>query len=307
LSIGDDALRRSYTVILFLVIFLASPDAIGAGKIRMKWVTSIYSDANGIGLRYPEGVTCGEDFVVVADTGNSRLLRYRYEGPSVTTEAEFPLPKSQPIIVQVNSRGVLYYLDGRERRIGQLSPSGEEKSFLSLKSLPSPEEIVPKSFRIDDHDNFYILDIFSAQVLVLDADAQYSRGIPFPEDYGFFSDLAVDRQGVVFLLDSVEAVLWSTAADSKTFSPMTASMKEYMNFPTRLSIDQQGILYLVDQNGSGLGIIAQDGSFLGRKLGLGWKESGLYYPSQMCISANGTVFIADRNNSRIQMFEVDRN
>ena len=300
-------MRRASALILLLAVFLASSPAIGAEKIRMKWVASIYTDAKGIGLKYPEGVACGDDFVVVADTGNSRLLRYTYQGASVTAEAEFPLPKSFPVIVQVNSKGDIFFLDGRDRRIVEVSAAGEEKGALSPKSLPSSAEIVPKSFRIDGRDNIYILDIFSGQVLVLDADAQYSRHIPFPEEYGFFSDLAVDQQGTVFLLDSVEAVVFSAAKDSKAFSPMTASMKEYMNFPGRLAIDDRGVIYLVDQNGSGLGIIGQDGSFLGRKLGRGWNQSELYYPSQMCINTNGSFFIADRNNSRIQMFTVGHN
>jgi sugar lactone lactonase YvrE len=270
----------------------------------MKWITSIYTDANGVGLKHPEGVACRDDFVVVADTGNSRLLRYAYEGATVTAEAEFPLPKSVPIIVQVNSKGDIYFLDGRERRIVELGAAGEEKGFLRPKSLPSSAEVVPKSFRIDGQDNIYVLDVFSGQVIVLDADAQYSRRIPFPEEYGFFSDLAVDRNGGIYLLDSVDATVLFAAKDAKAFSPMAASVKEYMSFPARLSIDGGGILYLVDQNGGGLGIIGQDGSFLGRKLGFGWNESSLYYPSQMCISANGSVFIADRNNSRIQMFSL---
>ncbi len=298
-------MRREYTLILCLVCFLASPQAIGADKTRLKWVTSIYADANGIGLKYPEGVTCGDDFIVVGDTGNSRILRYSYEGPSVTAEAEFPFPKSQPIVVQVNSKGIVHFLDGRERRIAQLSATGEAKSFLSPKNLPSSAEIVPKSFRIDGSDNVYILDIHTGQVIVLDAEGQYTRHIPFPEEYGFFSDLAVDRQGRIFLLDSVEAAVVSATKDAETFSPLTASLKEYMNFPARLAVDNVGVLYLVDQNGSGLALIGQDGSFLGRKLGLGWNESGLYYPSQICISQNGNVFIADRNNSRVQMFKVD--
>jgi sugar lactone lactonase YvrE len=288
-------------------LFLASPQAIGAGKIKMKWITSIYSDANGVGLTYPEGVACGEDFIIVGDTGNSRLLRYAYEGASVTAEAEFPFSKSQPIMVQVNSKGIVYFLDGRERRIAELSATGEEKSFLRPKCVPSSAEIVPKSFRIDGGDNIYILDIFAGQVLVLDADGQYSRHIPFPDEYGFFSDLAVDRQGKIFLLDSVEAVVYLAAKDAETFTPLTASLKEYMNFPARLTVDDKGVIYLVDQNGSGLGVIGQDGSFLGRRLGLGWNESGLYYPSQMCISENGSAFIADRNNNRIQMFTIDEN
>ena len=73
--------------------------------------------------------------------------------------------------------------------------------------------------------------------------------------------------------------------------------------PARLSVDNRGFLYLVDQNGSGLGLVAPDGSLLGRRLGLGWNKSGLYYPSQICISGRD-VFIADRNNNRVQMFSV---
>jgi sugar lactone lactonase YvrE len=294
-------------MILFLVFCFVSSPAIGADKTRMKWITSVYADGDGIGLVYPEGVACGDDFIVVADTGNSRLLRYTYEGLLVTAEAEFPLPKSHPIIVQVNSKGTLYFLDGRERRVARLSATGEEKSYLDPKNVPSSAEIVAKSFRIDGSDGIYILDILAGQVLVLNADGQYSRHIPFPEEYGFFSDLAVDRQGRVFLLDSVEAVVHLAAKDAESFSPLTESMSEYVNFPARLEVDGNGVLYLVDQNGSGLALVGQDGSFLGRKLGLGWNESGLYYPSQMCITADGSVFIADRNNNRIQMFKVDRN
>jgi len=293
-------LRRAYTGILLLVFLVALPQAIGAEKTRMRWLTSIYEDADGIGLKYPEGVACGDDFVVVGDTGNSRLLRYKVQGPEVIPEAVFPLPKSQPIIVQVNSKGTVYFLDGRERRIAELSATGEGKEFLKPKSLPFSAEIVAKSFRIGDGDAFYILDIFTGQVVVLDAEGQYSRRIPFPERYGFFCDLAVDGQGKIFLLDCVDGVVYFAAKDAEAFGPLTASMKEYMNFPARLALDATGTLYLVDQNGSGLGIVGQDGSFLGRKLGLGWNESGLFYPSQICISA-------DRNNSRVQMFTIGGN
>jgi streptogramin lyase len=300
-------LRRVYAGIVVLVCFLTLPQSIGAEKIRLKWVTSIYADADGISLKFPEAVACGDDFVVVGDTGNSRLVRYKYQGPAVVAEAEFPVPKSEPIIVQVNSKGTVYFLDGRERRIAELGATGEEKGFLNPKSLPFSEDMVAKSFRIDDEDSIYVLDVFNGQVVVLDADGQFSRRIAFPKEHGFFCDLAVDRQGRIFLLDCVEAVVYLAPKDAEAFSPLTASMKEYMNFPSRLTVDDNGVLYLVDQNGSGLGLVGQDGSFLGRKLGLGWNESGLFYPSQICVSRNGSVFIADRNNSRVQMFTIGGN
>jgi len=297
-------LRRICIVIAAVAALLSASPIVGAGANNFKWVTSIYADANGVALKRPEGVACGEKFVIVADTGNKRLVRYAYEGAVVTAEAVFSLGKSSPMLLQANSKGDLYFLDGRERRIVLLKASGERIGFLNPKSMPSSKEIVPKSFRIDSENNIYILDIFSQHVIVLDSDAQFSKKLPLPENRGFFSDIAVDRQGKIYILDSVEAVVHSAAKGSSTFTPLTESLKEIVNFPTRLSVDDRGVVYLVDQNGSGLGLVAPDGASLGRRLGLGWNNSGLFYPSQICISDGGAVFIADRSNNRVQMFSV---
>ena len=61
---------------------------------------------------------------------------------------------------------------------------------------------------------------------------------------------------------------------------------------------------MVDENGSGIVVLSQDGPVLGRLLTMGWTEGLLYYPTQMCMREKGDVFIADRENSRIQVFSV---
>jgi len=33
-------------------------------------------------------------------------------------------------------------------------------------------------------------------------------------------------------------------------------------------------------------------------------SNGVYYPTQMCINEKGEVFIADRGNSRVQIFTL---
>jgi len=303
-SFGDDRVRRTYIVIAALWAFLWASPVLAAGANAFKWVTSIYADADGVGLKYPEGVACGEKSVVVADTGNGRLVHYSYEGPAVTAQTAIPLGKASPIIVQLNSKGDIYVLDGRDRRIEGFKASGEKIGYLNPKSLPSAKDMVPKSFRIDRDDNIYILDIFSESVILLDPDGQFIKKIPLPARHGFFSDLAVDRQGKIYVLDSIKAVVHSAAKGTDSFTPLTESLKEILNFPVRITVDDDGVLYLVDQNGSGLGLVAPDGSFLGRRLGLGWNKGGLYYPSQICIGEDGDVFIADRNNSRVQMYTV---
>jgi hypothetical protein len=99
-------------------------------------------------------------------------------------------------------------------------------------------------------------------------------------------------------------MVFSAAKDAKEFSPLTKSLKEYLNFPTFITTDNKGTIYLVDENGAGVVILGADGPFLGRQLTMGWNEGQLYYPSQMCINDKGEAFIADRGNSRIQVFNI---
>jgi len=61
---------------------------------------------------------------------------------------------------------------------------------------------------------------------------------------------------------------------------------------------------LSDQYGSGLAIVGRDGTFQGRKFGMGWEDGQLYYPSQLCISNSDTLVIADRDNNRVQVFNI---
>ena len=297
-------MRRAVVLFAALGLLLTSAQVSWGGQGKLKWLRSVYIDAQGNGLKYPEGIACTDEEFVVADTGNSRVLRFRYQGESVTADAEFPVPKSRPMRLHLDSAGQIYFLDGRERRIAILGAEGEKKRYLKPRSLPFSTEVVPKSFAIDRSDQIYLLDVLSENVVVLDAQGQYQRRIPFPEEYGFFSDLAVGPQDSVYLLDSVEAVVYAAASGEKAFSPLTEGLKDYTNFPTSLTLDDGGMLFLVDQFGSGLALVGRDGAFLGRKLSLGWNEGGLYYPSQICISGNGTLFVADRNNSRVQLFSL---
>jgi Tfp pilus assembly protein PilZ len=62
------------------------------------------------------------------------------------------------------------------------------------------------------------------------------------------------------------------------------------------------MLFISDQNSGGIIAIGQDGTFRNRLLSLGWKEGAVRYPAQICVNKDGGFFVADRANSRIQMF-----
>lgn len=293
----------SSMVIILSICFSGTAFAIDQGKIRFR--QAIYKGYEGIGLRYPEGVACNEEYVLVADTGNDRLVKYPYQD-GVVKDAEFEIPLNSPAIAHINSKGEIFALD-LDRRIQIFGSDGTPKESLSPENSPvSRKKMVPRSFTIDQNDNIYILDIYEEVVLVLDSGSGYIRHIPFPENFGFLSDLAVDNRGAIFLVDSVKAAIFKAEPEAEEFVQLTQGLKEYVNFPTYLSLDSQGIMYLVDKHGGNLVLLNRDGEFLRHKFAYGWLESQLHYPAQLCISeVGGAIFIADRSNSRVQMFSAE--
>lgn len=298
-------MRNALKTVLFAALGLAfGAGADAAEAIKLRLMAPIYVDGKGSGIKQPEGVSCRGNSLLLADTGNGRILRYTIAGETWTPGAEIVLPQlPYPIRVEANSKGEIFALDGKLRRIARISLSGEFQGYVN----PAGElqgAVVPRSFRIDRNDNLIVLDVFSARVLVLDPSGKVLRQIPFPKEYGFFSDLAVDGGGNIFLIDSVQRRVYAAAKNSSTITPLSESMKEEALFPTSIATDNKGTIFVVDQNGSGILLVAQDGTFRGRRLSMGWKEGFLRYPSQMCISESGNAFIADRENNRIEAFLI---
>jgi sugar lactone lactonase YvrE len=274
-------------------------------------MVSIYTDGKPenkqVMLNHPDGVTFNADgSLIVSDTGNGRLLKYIFKDNVLSTQPlEIKVPEaSYPVRTQVNSKGDIYVLDGKQRRIIRLTGSGTFKGYLDPSGVPSPATYVPKNFYIDGNDNIYILDIFSQRVLILNPDGTYRKHIAFPKEYGFFSDLAVDVKGVVFLVDSVNATVFSTANTNTTFIPLTEQLKQYVRFPTSILIDKNGRIYLLDRNGGSIIMLGQNGSFLGRMSGPGWKDGRLNHPSQISLGSNDEVVVADTSNNRVQIFKA---
>jgi hypothetical protein len=296
----------SVKIILIIGILLLPMRSFSAETMKFLYLQCVYFDNEGGGIKEPEGVACNDkSMLVIGDTGNDRLLRYTLEERNLKGGSEIKIPQlSSPIRVQINSKGEIFALDGKRRRIVRLNPDGSFKSYVDPEGVPSPAAFVPRSFKLDKEDHIYILDIFTARVLVLNPEGKYQKQIPFPKDFGFFSDLAVDWRGNILLIDCVKAMVFSAAKESSSFTPLTKNLREYSDFLTSITTDSRGIIYLVDEDGGGIVILGQDGSYLGRQLSMGRNERLLYFPSQMCVNERGEVFVSDRGNSRIQIFTL---
>jgi hypothetical protein len=291
------------SVLLLLALILVPALVFGAEGVKLRHVLSIYLDSKEGIIKVPQGVAARGNLVIVADSGNGRLLKYSYQDGILKGGDEIRVTEvAYPETIRIGAQGDMYVLDGKQRRIAKLGPDGAFKGFIKAEGIPDPSEYVPMGFCLDGTDNMYILDVFTARVIVLDPSGKYVKSMDFPAGYGFISDIGINPKGDIFLLDSVRSMIFALPKGAKEFTPLTASMKEDMKFAVNLGIDSKGFIFVADQNSGGIVIIAPDGSYQGRQGGYGWREGLLRYPCQLSFNEKDELFIADRENGRIQIF-----
>jgi hypothetical protein len=298
----------SFVFLATATLLVAAPPTANAQGGRFRYLASAYADSQGNGLNMPEGIACGPNgTVVVGDTANNRLLRFAFNEKAFSAGPEIKVPQlSAPARLQLNSKGEIYALDSTARRVVRIAADGAFKDSLSFAGTPPPSTIVPKSLALDSSDNVYVLDVFSSRVLVLNPEGAFQKALPLPEAVGFGSEITVDFAGNVLLVDSVKRLLFSAGKDGAAFAPLGGDLSQYIATMPAYLTTSKGTIYVVEGSGSRIVGFGRDGSFLGRQLTMGWNEGMLNNPSQICINDRDEVFVADRDNSRIQVFQLTR-
>lgn len=298
-------MRTLSRTVLLAALAAAAPAAAHAAGAGLRFQKAVYSDSAEVALRKPEGVACDErGAVVVADTGNARLLVYGWKDGVLDAGTQVKVPQlTYPVRVQIDSKGFVLALDRHVRKILKIDAKGAFAGYVEAQGV-SPGMSVT-AFRVGPADDLYVLDVVAAKVLVLSPEGKVKRDLPLPKAAGL-TDVAVDSGGRVYLVDAVTAVVFAADPAAKEFQPLSKSLKEMVSFPTYVTPDNHGRLYLVDQNGNGIVKLGVDGSYLGRELSVGAGDGSLYYPAQLCVGAGGDLLVADRNNNRIQIFSLPR-
>jgi DNA-binding beta-propeller fold protein YncE len=277
--------------------------AASAAAPGLRHQRTIYSDAADVSLLNPEGVACDDrGALVIADTGNGRLLTFSWKDGALGGGTQVKLSElPYPVRVQIDSKGFVLALDRRGHRIVRVDAKGAFAGYLEPHGATSA--VTAAAFKIDASDTAYVLDLAARRVVVAASDGRVVRELPLPAAAGII-DVAVDASGRVYVLDAVKAAVFAAEKGATSFQPLGAGLKDLISFPTYLTADR-GKLYVVDQNGNAIVKLGVDGKFQGRELAMGWGDGSVYYPAQLCIGGED-VFLADRNNNRVQVFTMPR-
>ncbi len=291
--------------LLALALALAlAPAAARAEAFTLTFAQSAYTDGKDGALNAPEGVACNDaGAVVVADTGNARLVRYALKDRELGPAGEVKAPQLvAPVRVHLDSKGNALVLDRKGSRIVRFDAAGKYLGAVEAKEGPP---LAPDAFDVDAGDRVWVLDGASRRLVVLDPAGAVVRSIDLPKEGRLFTDVAVDSAGVAYAVDAAEGVVWAADPGATAFRRLTRSLREEMSFAGAIAA-VQGKLLVVDQVGHGIVVLGRDGTFLGRQLSLGASEGLVSYPGQLCVTSAGDAFVADRGNSRLDQYSAAR-
>lgn len=284
------------------VALTLAPALVRAQSAVLAHSQSVYADELGGALRSPDGIACRDGVALVSDTGNKRLVRYTIVNGSLVGGGEVKRVEqlTSPGRVQLDSKGNAYVLDGKTRKIVRLDEKGVFVGFVDVKPAGTAP-FAPVAFKLDGQDVLYVLDGAGRRLVKVDGAGAVTREVALPPKV-VFTDLEVDVQGGrVYAIDALEAKIWSAEANATEFTPLSKSLKEYMDFPVYLA-SADNALVVVDQYGHGVVHVGRDGTYRGRQLSMGWADGAVYYPAQLCRTQVGELIVADRNNQRVQVF-----
>ena len=233
----------------------------------------------GSGFANPSGVAVDNSgHVVVADTGNRRIVTMNGDGSNQTT---IGTGFFYPLGVTVDSSGRLFVADFNNNHVVSMNADGSDRTTFG------PMFTGPSSVAFDTSGHVFVADTFNNQIVKMDADGSNETTI----GPGFYFPLgvAVDSSGNIFVADTYNSQIVKVDADGSNQTTIGSGF----NYPQGVAVDGSGHVLVSDTYNNQIVSMNADGS---NQTTIG---SGFSIPQGVAVDGSGHVLVSDTNNDRI--------
>lgn len=273
------------------------------------------------GLSAPRGIAVGPDeSLYVADTGNSRILRYDQQGELISTlgsrtpdgqTSPAPGTFTEPWGIAVDTGGNVYVADTWNHRIQKFDANGK---FLQAwgsagQASEGPGRLWgPRGIAISPDGKVYVTDTGNKRVVVFDAEGQ------FLTEFGSTGEgaldepvgIAVGADGEVYIADTwnLRVAVFSPGGQFQSSWPVQGWLSDSLDNKPYLAVDGEGRIYVTDPEGYQVIAFTKTGEPLLAFGQYGAEEDAFGLPTGIAVGRDGTVWVSDTGNNRLVKIPV---
>jgi uncharacterized protein (TIGR03663 family) len=257
--------------------------------------------------------------IYVADTGNSRIVRFDSNGKLLASwgtrspEGELPPASStfiEPWGVAVDSQGDVYVADTWNHRIQRFDANGNFKTeWGSFGQLSDAPDYLwgPRGIAIGPDGRVYVTDTGNKRVVVFDSDGK------FLQEFGREGDdwldepvgIALGTNGLVYVADTwnMQVVVFSADGNLITKWPVEGWAGDSLDNKPYLAVDAQDRVYITDPELYQVIAFSSSGTPLAAFGQYGPEEDAFGLPVGIASDSDGMIWIVDAGNNRLAKFD----
>lgn len=327
-KIGQKRIKMFHLVIGILVMIIALLIFFGwyyfmakRNPVEQVWVDNsapykyLYSIYDPKVFQRPMGVAADSDSIYVTDSAKHDVVVYDYNGKFlrvIGTPGSAPGQFNYPTGVAA-FKNKIFVADFYNQRVQVLNPEGKVLNILPLerdKAKVGPV-IMPATLTVDKQGQLYVSDINTQQILVFDHTGNYLRSFGVAGagagELSYANGLAVDdEEGLVYISNSNNSRVDVFDLQGKFKTTLTKSVS--VSNPKGIAFDAKtSRVYVADTLGHQIQGLEKDGR-LYETIGARGIDNGQFnFPNGVFIDAMGRLYVADRENNRVQVFEREAN
>jgi DNA-binding beta-propeller fold protein YncE len=244
--------------------------------------------------------------VWVADSGNNVVGIFRFDGAEVFAFAA----KEQliePARIAIAPNGRVAIIEGNRTKLRIFNYRGRREHDLDLSAIG--EKPVIGAITYDAAGNLYVADNRSSQIFVFAPDGKLrrqfgSRG----SDEGQFQAVVAIRiaeSGEVYVADqqALAVQVFDNQGNFRRGWGRHEMGADQFSLPSGLALFGDYV-YVTDELRHQVKVFSTAGKFLTQFGGLGAGAGQLSFPTDVAVDAEGRLYVTERGNSRVQVFEI---
>ena len=301
----------------FTFAFCSSATAIQKDEVRLKAILT--QDNNQRQLTYPTSLfyDAEADEIYVVDAGNNQLVLFDHDGYPTDSVGEGRGLNN--IISGLRHNKKLYVCCGSGNEFSSGSINVLDNAFFPVQHLvlaterPDLETFIVKRVMATTNDQFYVLQSSNSTINVFSNEWTFSHQIaPLYEHLGVkepadIVDMAHDQLGTMFFLSEKWGhVFVYDKSENFLFSfGDKGGDKGKLARARGIAVDSKnGRIYISDYLRHAVLVYDMNGQWLYEIGGKGTRAGHFFYPSSVCVDKNGTLYVADTFNHRVQIFSI---